>query len=83
MCVSLRTFHRWGDLVFIIGDHDNFNSWMITLNSIFPCWKRYDIPSTGWEIFFPYRKLINMGKLMGNNWEISYFPDWWRLSVFL
>ena len=36
LCVSLRTFHRWGDLVFIMDDHDNFPSWMMTLNNIFP-----------------------------------------------
>ena len=26
---SVHTFHRWGDLVFIMDDHDNFNSWMM------------------------------------------------------
>ena len=47
--VSLRTFHLWGGLVFIMDDHDNFHnwimilnsmfpSWMMTLNSMFPCW---------------------------------------------
>ena len=25
----MRTFHRCGDLVFIIDDHDNFPSWMM------------------------------------------------------
>ena len=25
----MHTFHRWGDLVFIIDDHDNFSNWMI------------------------------------------------------
>ena len=39
LCISLRTFHRWGGLVFIMDDHDNFPSWMMTHNSIFPCWR--------------------------------------------
>ena len=26
---SVRTFHRWADLVFIMDDHDNFLSWMM------------------------------------------------------
>ena len=25
----VRTFHQWGDLVFIMDDHDNFPSWII------------------------------------------------------
>ena len=25
----MRTFHRWGGLVFIMGDHDNFHSLMM------------------------------------------------------
>ena len=25
----MRTFHRWGGLVFIMDDHDNFFSWMM------------------------------------------------------
>ena len=29
-------FHRWGGLVFIIDDHDNFLSLMMTQNSVFP-----------------------------------------------
>ena len=29
-------FHRWGGLVFIVGDHDNFPNWIMTLNSMFP-----------------------------------------------
>ena len=37
LCISLRTFHRWGDLVFIMDDHDNFPTLMMTLNSIFSC----------------------------------------------
>ena len=39
LCVSLHTFHIWGGFVFIIDDHDNFHSWMMTLNSIFPYWR--------------------------------------------
>ena len=39
LCISLRTFHRWGGPVFIMNDHDNFPSWMMTHNSIFPCWR--------------------------------------------
>ena len=37
-CISLRTFHLWGGLVFIMDDHDNFPNWMMTLNSMFPSW---------------------------------------------
>ena len=36
LCICLRIFHRWGGLVFIMDDHDNFLSWMMTLNSIVP-----------------------------------------------
>ena len=25
----MHTFHRWGGLVFIMDDHDNFPSWMM------------------------------------------------------
>ena len=25
----MRTFHRWGGLVFIMDDHGNFPSWMM------------------------------------------------------
>ena len=39
LCVSLRTFHLWGGLVFIMDDHDNFHNWMMTLNNMFPCWR--------------------------------------------
>ena len=35
----MRTSHRWGGLVFIIGDLGRFPSWMMTHNSIFPCWR--------------------------------------------
>ena len=48
--ICLLTFHLWGCLVFIMDDHDNFLSWMVTLNSmfpsrmmtlnsVFPCWR--------------------------------------------
>ena len=36
LCVSLHTFHLWGDLVFIMDDHDNFPNWIMILNSMFP-----------------------------------------------
>ena len=36
LCICLRTFHRWGGLVFIVDDHDNFPNWIMTLNSMFP-----------------------------------------------
>ena len=26
---SVRIFHRWGGLVFIMGDHDNFHNWIM------------------------------------------------------
>ena len=25
----MHIFHQWGDLVFIMGDYDNFPSWMM------------------------------------------------------
>ena len=31
-------FHRWGGLVFIADDHDNFPNWIMILNSMFPNW---------------------------------------------
>ena len=36
--ITVRTFHRWSDLVFIVDDHDNFPNWIMTLNSMFPNW---------------------------------------------
>ena len=36
--MSMRTFHRWGGLVFIVDDHDNFPNWIMILNSMFPNW---------------------------------------------
>ena len=58
LCVSLRTFHLWGGLVFIMDDHDKFPnwimipnsmfpSWMMTLNSMFPSWRMIPIPPRG------------------------------------
>ena len=38
LCVFVCTFHRWGGLVFIADDHDNFPNWIIILNSMFPNW---------------------------------------------
>ena len=38
LCVSLRTFHLWGNLIFIMDDHDNFPNWIMILNSMFPSW---------------------------------------------
>ena len=32
------TFHRWGGLVFIMGHHDQFTSWMMIQNDNFPSW---------------------------------------------
>ena len=29
LCVCMSTFHRWGGLIFIMDDHDNFPSWMM------------------------------------------------------
>ena len=31
-------FHRWGSLVFIADDHDNFTNWIMILNSMFSNW---------------------------------------------
>ena len=33
-----RTFHRWGGLIFIVDDLDNFPNWIMILNSMFPNW---------------------------------------------
>ena len=35
LCISLRIFHLWGGLVFIMDDHDNFLNWIMILNSMF------------------------------------------------
>ena len=37
-CISLRTFHLWGGLVFIMDDHDNSPNWIMILNSMFSNW---------------------------------------------
>ena len=34
----MRIFHRRGGLVFIMGDHDNFPSWIMIRNDTFSCW---------------------------------------------
>ena len=31
-------FHRWGGLVFITDDYDNFPNWIMILSSMFPNW---------------------------------------------
>ena len=49
---SLRTFHRWGDLVFILDDHDNFPNWIMILNSMFPNWMITQ------NSMFPSRRMI-------------------------
>ena len=36
--MNLRTFYRWGGLVFIVDDQDNFSNWIMILNSMFPSW---------------------------------------------
>ena len=38
LCICLRTFHLWSDMVFIMDNHDNFSNWIIILNSMFPSW---------------------------------------------
>ena len=38
MRLRVRTFRRWGGLVFIVDDHDNFPNWFMILNSMFPNW---------------------------------------------
>ena len=34
----MRTFHRWDGLVFIMGHHDQFPSWMMIQNDNFLSW---------------------------------------------
>ena len=36
MCLKVRTFPSWGDLVFIVDDYDKFPNWIMILNSMFP-----------------------------------------------
>ena len=36
--IFVRTFHRWGGLVFIMDDHEKFPSLMMIRNDTFPCW---------------------------------------------
>ena len=38
LSMNLRTFPRWGGLVFIMDDHDNFPNLIMILNSMFPNW---------------------------------------------
>ena len=38
LCLRVRLFHRWGGLVFIADDHDNFPNWIMILNSMFLNW---------------------------------------------
>ena len=38
LCISLRTFHLRGGLVFRMDGHDNFPNWIIILNNMFPSW---------------------------------------------
>ena len=38
LCVSLRTFHLWDSLVFIMDDHDNSPNWIMILNNMFHNW---------------------------------------------
>ena len=54
VCVRMRlcTFHRWGDLVFIMDDHDNFPNWIMILNSMFPNWMM--TPNN----MFPSRRMV-------------------------
>ena len=47
-----RTFHRWGGLVFIVDDHDNFPNWIMILNSMFPNWM------VTLKSMFPSRRMI-------------------------
>ena len=34
----MHAFHQWGGLVFIMGHHDQFPSWMMIQNDKFPTW---------------------------------------------
>ena len=52
-CVCLRTFHRWGGLIFIMDDHDNFPNWIMILNSMFPNWMMT------LNSMFPSRRMIS------------------------
>ena len=52
MRISVRPFHRWGGLVFIMDDHDKFPNWIMILNSMFPNWMM--TPNS----MFPSRRMI-------------------------
>ena len=38
LCICLRTFHLWGDMIFIMDDHDSFPYLIMILDSMFPSW---------------------------------------------
>ena len=61
--LRVRTFHRWGDLVFIVDDHDNFPNWIVILNSMFPNWMM-----TLNSMFPNWMMTLN-----------SMFPSWWMI----
>ena len=66
MCICLCTFHLWGDLVFIMDDHDNFPNWIMILNSMFPSWMMI------LNIMFPCRMMTL--NIMFHCWRmIQYF----------
>ena len=70
-CICLRTFHLWGDLVFIMDAHDNFPYWIMILNSIFPSWMMI------LDSMFPSWMMTLNNKF--HCWRmIQYFSHWVR-----
>ena len=71
LCISLRTFHLWGGLVFIMDDIDNFPNWIMILNSMFSSWKM-----TLNNMFPNWMMTLNS---MFPCWKmIQYFSHWVR-----
>ena len=68
--IFVHTFHRWGDLVFIIGDCVSFPCWMVM---------RYPSPM-GRGISFPYHYPADGGQLGSRYCEIFFFPNWWKFN---
>ena len=60
LSISLRNFHLWGDLVFIMDDHNSFSNWIMILNSMFP-----SLMMTLNSMFPSWRMILNSMFLVG------------------
>ena len=69
LCVSLRTFHLWGSLIFIMDDHDNSHNWIMILNSMFLNWMMI--------LNIMFHSWIMTLNSMFSSWRmIQYFSHW-------